>query len=289
MKNGNEPRGGLLADLKMKINALTASERALAQFVIEHFDQLHAMSGTKLAETCKVSKATLTRFVHRLGYENYRAFQIDAARTDRLDAGGIVYSGISDEDTDEAICHKVFENGVSVLLDTLSVLDYPKIAEAVDMILNCRAMYVFAQGRSTVVSSSFVNRFYRLGIHCHQTSDPHTQAVYSSLAGPDDLVVGISTYGRSRSVLRAMERAKASGARVLGLTSFQNTPMNRHADVVLCSVTNHKSGQEYEPSCETVSQILLIDCLYMLYVVRRKEQVEQRFLKSQRAIDEERV
>jgi DNA-binding MurR/RpiR family transcriptional regulator len=289
VQNNDVPRGDLLADLKVKINALTPSEKGLAEYVIEHFDQISKMPGGALADACGVSKATLTRFVRRLGYESFRAFQIDVARTGRGDAGSMVYSDISDEDSAEAVCRKVFENSIRTLMDTLSVMDYDKMTTAVNMILNCRAMYVFAQGRSVVVAKSLVNRFYRLGINCFEASDPHTQAVYSSLVGPEDLVVGISAFGRSRSVLRAMERAKTYGAHVLGLTSFQNTPMVKHAQIVLCAVTNHKSGQEYEPSSETISQMLLIDCLYMLLVVQRKDKVKQCFVRTQRAIDEERV
>lgn len=288
-QNSEVPRGDLLADLKVKINALTPSEKGLAEYVIEHFSQISTMSGGALADACGVSKATLTRFVRRLGYESFRSFQIDVARTGRADAGSMIYSDISDEDSVEAVCRKVSENSIRALMDTLSVMDFDKMTTAVNMILNCRAMYVFAQGRSVVVAKSLVNRFYRLGINCFEASDPHTQAVYSSLVGPEDLVVGISAFGRSRSVLRAMERAKANGAHVVGLTSFQNTPMVKHAQIVLCAVTNHKSGQEYEPSSETISQMLLIDCLYMLLVVQRKEKVKQCFVRTQRAIDEERV
>lgn len=288
-QNNDIPRGDLLADLKLKINALTPSEKGLAEYVIEHFEQISTMPGGVLADACGVSKATLTRFVRRLGYESFRAFQIDVARTGRGDTGSMVYSDITEEDSAEAVCRKVFENSIRALMDTLSVMDYDKMTAAVNMILNCRAMYVFAQGRSVVVAKSLVNRFYRLGINCIEASDPHTQAVYSSLVGPEDLIVGISAFGRSRSVLRAMERAKAYGAHVLGLTSFENTPMVKHAQIVLCAVTNHKSGQEYEPSSETISQMLLIDCLYMLLVVQRKEKVKQCFVRTQRAIDEERV
>jgi RpiR family carbohydrate utilization transcriptional regulator len=289
VQNSDAPRGDLLAELKIKINALTPSERGLAEYVIEQFDQISTMPGGALADACGVSKATLTRFVRRFGYKSYRAFQIDVARTGRDDTSSMVYSDITYEDNPEAICRKVYENNIRALMDTLSVMDFEKMTTVANMILNCRAMYVFAQGRSEVVAKSLVSRFYRLGINCFKSSDPHTQAVYSSLVGPEDLVVGISTFGRSRSVLRAMERAKTCGAHVLGLTSFQNTPMEKHAQIVLCAVTNHKSGQEYEPSSETISQILLIDCLYMLLVTQRKEKAKQCFVRTQRAIDEERV
>lgn len=289
MRNNDNAHSALLADMKVKINSLTSSEKKVAEYVIDNFDQISGMPGGALADACGVSKATLTRFVRRMGYENFRTFQIDVARTGRGEVGSMVYSDISDEDSTEAVCRKVFENSIRTLMDTLSVMDYDKMAAAVNMILNCRAIYVFAQGRSVVVARSLISRFYRLGINCFEASDPHMQAVYSSLVGPEDLVIGISTFGRSRSVLRAMERAKMNGARVLGVTSFQNTPMVKYAHIVLCAVTNHKSNQEYEPSSETISQILLIDCLYMLLVVQRKEDVKQCFVRTQRAIDEERV
>jgi len=289
MQEDGAARGDFFAGLKSRINALSASEQKLARYALEHPERVQAMTGAALAEACGVSKATLTRCVRRLGYASYRAFQIDAARAGCGAGGGMAYSDIGDGDTAETVCRKVFENGVRSLMETQSLIDPQKMDEALNMLLDCRALYVFAQGRSAVVSRSLVNRFYRLGMHCVESSDPQTQAVYSSLAGPGDVVIGISTYGRSRSVLRAMERAKAAGARVLGLTSFRDTPINRHAHCVLCAVADHKTGREYEPSCETVSQILLVDCLYMMLIGRRKALAKQCFLKTQGAIEDERI
>ena len=146
MQNGNNFCNGFFAELKSKLNSLSASEQKLARYAIEHPEKIHEMSGSVLAEACDVSKATLTRFVQHLGYTSYRAFQIDAVRADRGAAGSMVYSDIGDEDTTETICRKVFENGARSLMDTLSLIDCQKMNEALDMILNCRALYVFAQG-----------------------------------------------------------------------------------------------------------------------------------------------
>ena len=43
---------------------------------------------------------------------------------------------------------------------------------------------------------------------------PHEQAIASSLMGPEDVAVGIITFGRSRSILVSIRRAAARGSSI---------------------------------------------------------------------------
>ncbi|MEG1844288.1 MAG: MurR/RpiR family transcriptional regulator [Clostridia bacterium] len=277
-------------DIKSRMQSFTRSEKKLATYILGEFSQIPSMTTGSLSETCDVSKATVTRFVRSLGYESFRSFQIASARGDVATKNDLfVYGSITDKDSGEGVCRKVFENNIQALLDTMAVIDYSKLEAVADKIVSVRAIYIFAQGRSTVLAESFINRFYRLGFKCFFSSDPHTQGVYSSLASEYDMVLGISTYGRSGTVMRSMQRARNNGAYVVGLTSSKNTVMSDYADMMLYAVMSGVREQDFEPSCETVSQMLLVDCLYMLLVVKNKDLVRKCFLNTYQAIEEERT
>ncbi len=49
-----------------------------------------------------------------------------------------------------------------------------------------------------------------------------------------DAVVGISTSGKSPNVLRALDAARAAGARTVGFTGLPGQPLAAHCDLCLC-------------------------------------------------------
>jgi len=55
-----------------------------------------------------------------------------------------------------------------------------------------------------------------------------------ALARPGDVLLALSTSGRSPSVVAAARAARAAGARVIGLCGPQPGPLGEHCDQVLC-------------------------------------------------------
>jgi D-sedoheptulose 7-phosphate isomerase len=55
-----------------------------------------------------------------------------------------------------------------------------------------------------------------------------------ALAGPGDIVLGISTSGNSPNVLKALSAAREIGAKTVGLTGGTGGAMERWSDLVLC-------------------------------------------------------
>lgn len=61
--------------LSKKITTLTESESVLHTFILNHFEELSYYGIIDLAEKVKVSKATIGRFLNKLGYTGYAAFK----------------------------------------------------------------------------------------------------------------------------------------------------------------------------------------------------------------------
>jgi len=59
--------------VRSKLDGLSAAERQLADFLLEFPGELAGYAGNELADLAQVSPSTVSRFVRRLGYENYEA------------------------------------------------------------------------------------------------------------------------------------------------------------------------------------------------------------------------
>jgi len=52
---------------------------------------------------------------------------------------------------------------------------------------------------------------------------------------PNDVLLAISTSGRSQSIIRAAKTAKAIGMKIIGLTGRNGSPMNELCDICICA------------------------------------------------------
>ena len=194
-------KNSVIVDLKFKLNTLTSSERIIADFVIHNSQNVPMMTIQDLAYSCNVSKPTVSRFAKNIGFESYRDFCNNLLISENeTNNSAMVYNDISECDSVDKLCDKVFANNINALRETLSQIEPDILRAVLDKICSSRAVHIIGQGRSYIVAEAFSNRFYRLGVRCITYNDPHIEAVASALASEDDMVIGISTFGRSKSV-----------------------------------------------------------------------------------------
>lgn len=283
-------KNSVIVDLKFKLNTLTSSERIIADFVIHNSQNVPMMTIQDLAYSCNVSKPTVSRFAKNIGFESYRDFCNNLLISENeTNNSAMVYNDISECDSIDKLCDKVFANNINALRETLSQIEPDILRAVLDKICSSRAVHIIGQGRSYIVAEAFSNRFYRLGVRCITYNDPHIEAVASALASEEDMVIGISTFGRSKSVFSSLKRAKENGACTVLFTGYSDSPMEDYADYTLKAVASQSPINSFEPSCETAAMFVIIDCLYMMYIVNNKEKVENLLEKSNVAIEEEKI
>lgn len=64
--------------------------------------------------------------------------------------------------------------------------------------------------------------------------------------------------------------------------------MEEIADIILVSSSNEESSFGFEPSCATVAQMVILDCLYILITNLMKEEASECFRLTCEAIESER-
>lgn len=280
---------GLVLHMKAQLQQMNPAQSRIAKYILENPDKLPGMPIGKLARESGVSEATISRFVKFLGCANYRDFQAEMVKNNLLNHDRIRgYSDIKNMDSSHQICQKIFDANIQCLADTLTMVDAEALEQAADLIVKSRKLCILAQGRSVVTATSIRQRLYRLGIACTSYSDPHEQAIAASLLKEGDVVMGISTFGRSKNVLKNLRFASSRGAKIIGVSSYRGTPLEKVSDIMLVSSSNEDASFGFEPSCSTVSQMVMLDCLYIMITNRMKEEARECFRITCEAIESER-
>lgn len=108
---------------------------------------------------------------------------------------------------------------------SLSELDEGGIERS---ILKAERVMIYGVGRSGLVARSFATRLMHLGIETYMMGETISPPI-----GEKDVVILISGSGRTDSVLRVGELAKEIGASVVAITSKEDSPLHRMADLGL--------------------------------------------------------
>src|SRR5699024_12004460 len=67
----------LIKHINNNYSELSKSQKLIADFIIENYDQAAFMTAAKLGKSINVSESTVVRFSDRLGYQGYRDLQND--------------------------------------------------------------------------------------------------------------------------------------------------------------------------------------------------------------------
>ena len=168
-----------------------------------------------LAEKSRVSNATVTRFVHYLGFDNYKSFHKEMKNAyaqkkseEGLEPAFLFAGGFPNKQDARSVCRYVLESEIEMLKDTLSLLDYELMEQVAHMILKARQVVFMGEGYSYLAAQSACMRFRRLGVLCSAYSDYHGMAAGVCMAKTEDIFVGISNMGGSALVTEGLEHAR---------------------------------------------------------------------------------
>ncbi len=122
----------------------------------------------------------------------------------------------------------MFKEAYNYVLDSiresLHSVDEDLIHRAVDMITDAKQIFVYGSGRSGLVGKFFAMRLVQLGLVAYFIGETITPVV-----NREDLVVLISNTGRTKSTLLVESIANRIGAKVIAITSNEQSPLAKHA------------------------------------------------------------
>lgn len=213
-----------LARVRASLPSLHPAERRLGQFLCDFPGELASYSASELAELSQVSKATVSRFIKRLGYDSYEAARRHA-RAEKQTGSRLFLTAASDAANVRSVQAHVAQS-VANLEATFKTVTDAKIDAVIDAILAARKVWVIGF-RSSHAFASYLQ--WQL-----------TQVIEQIVAIPDggqtlgehvvsfdsrDLVVVFGLRRRVALTDKLLKSISRSGARLLYITDEGVAPL----------------------------------------------------------------
>ncbi len=270
-----------------RMHLLTNTEVKVANYVLEHYEEVLNHNITELAENAGVSDASVVRFCKSIGYKGYQDFKVNAAR-DVLPREKHFNPSLEKGDGAEVICKKIFTSEVNVLNRTLAGMDMDAFARVAEQIRQAKRLVFFGSGGSLLVGKDAQHKFMKIGVRAFVYDDMDLQLMVSSLMEEGEVAFGISHSGSNYKVMNCLKNAKENGATTVALVSQGKTPLSKLADTVLYSASEETMFRSESVSTR-LAQLAMIDALVAIVAFADYDQSYQAIQKTRKATSENKL
>ena len=213
-------------------DSLTKSGRTVAEYLMQHADEAQYLSISSLAKECKVAEATVFRFCRALGFDGYHEMRIALAQANAT--GSPLTPGEPEPGSStQTLCEHASALFLNAINGTQNALSTDAVDQAVELMQKARQVFCLGQGGSMLLANDICARFSSLSTKFRTAGDSHFQLLTASLMGPEDVVLFVSYSGATRDMMETLRTAKSTGAKIILLTHYEDSPGASLADIVL--------------------------------------------------------
>lgn len=257
----------IVLNIKVLYNEMGKAEKKIADWILEHPNELLPLSIVELAEKSQCSEATIVRFSKRLGFSGYQELKISLARETN---SSIVNVHMTKDDTAFEIYEKVCNDIYYSLECTKKALDSETLQKAAETIMSAGRIIIMGLGNSAAVAMDMSHKLLRIGYNAYAYTDNHMQVIASSHLQKGDVAIGISHSGSSKDVIEAMQVARDRGAVTICITNKGKSTIQKHSDLVLYTVSE-ETKYNILALTSRIAQLSIVDALYYYIVYQQSD------------------
>jgi DNA-binding MurR/RpiR family transcriptional regulator len=162
------------------------------------------------------------------------------------------------------------------------LISVEEVHKAVDVIGKADLLVIYCSGSSVVAGTNLKSRFYRVAKKCLLYNDATEQCLSATLLNKHSVAVGITSSGRTKSVVNAMRIAKRAGAKTICITDSPASPIVTHSDIRFFTSSSYSSFMQ-DSITSRMPHILIVDILYACFAIRHYQKSLKSLEKSRTA------
>lgn len=254
------------------------AEKRIASFILDHQDDAAGMTLAELAKASGSSEATVSRFCKRLGFENYRAFQISLARDvherphPHLDSNAVTLDAFA-QSMQNILAVKQAE-----LSGTVQNIDEKVFTEVLNVLQSADVIQIASTGNTIPVAMDAAFKLNQLGLRCTMSEISEKASAFALTLTERDALILFSNSGRSKRLRALAEAAHEQGAPIILITGNRSSQLTRLADYALFTVNREKMLEIADYSFSRLSATLMVELLYyflLISVPGARERIER--------------
>lgn len=263
----------VLHRIEERYDKMSKSQKVIADYILEHFDQAVFMTAAKLGETLGISESTVVRFAAGIDYEGYPQLQkaLEECVKGKLNNVQRMDNKYGKSSQSEILA-SVMSADMEKLQHTIDNLDSVAFETAVNTMLEAETVYVMGL-RSNEPLAGFLHFYLNMIrgnvvlVNTTSVSETFEQMIH---IGEKDCFVGISFPRYSMRTLKAMEFANDRNAKVIALTDSVHSPMNLYSSCNLLARSDMVSIVD-----SLVAPLSVINALVVAMCLKRPQEVKR--------------
>ncbi len=274
----------LLKVIEERMPTFSKGQKAIAKYIIDHYEKAAYMTASKLGSLVHVSESTVVRFANELGFEGYPELQrslqeIIRTRLTSVQRIEVTNDLIGDGD----VLSKVLLADADKIRRTLEDIDKNAFDTAIDKIINAKTIYIIGV-RSSASLAGFLNNYFRMmfdNVRFVQTTSGSEIFEQIMQIGPEDVMISISFPRYSTRIINAVEFARASGANVISITDSVSSPIAAPANQLLVAQSDMASFVD-----SLVAPLSIINAIIVALSRKKQSEFTERLRRLEKIWDE---
>lgn len=259
------PRESFLDALSNKRDALSPSERRVADHVLADPEAVIRMSIATLAKTVGVSQPTVLRFVRAIGLSSYPELKLQTGQS--LASGTpYVHSDVMYGDSIQSVSDKIIDSSTYTLTVLRRSIDQEALERVIQTLAEAPRIDCFGTGAARILALEAQQKLMRFGIPVISYDDTHIQRLAAATLRPGDVALCFSHTGMVKDTVTMARKARECGAKVISITKA-NTALADASDIVL-AIDTHENTEIYAPMTSRVAHATLIDIIATAIALR---------------------
>lgn len=265
--------GDILRIIKEQQSSMSKGHRAIASYIIDHYDNAAFITASRLGDIVGVSESTVVRFACALGFEGYPELQKKLQELIKNKLTNVQRMGLGSDMGEEELARWSLKNDITSLRHVREVLDYDLVEKVADSILAAKRVYIMGLRSSEPLAQFF---WYYLNYIIDSVTlvisgigDVFGQLMHAS---EGDLVIGISFPRYSTRTVEGAAFAKKNGAKLIAITDNEQAPLAKIADDSLFVNSDMNLFVD-----SLVAPLSVINTLILVVGMRRKDGLRHNF------------
>lgn len=266
-------------------NSLTNTEKLIAEYILDHRQEVIDKSAQQLGELTSTSSAAWIRFAKKLGYKGLPALKVDLAKSIE-EEDDLVSVIIEEKDSLDVLVKKVQAMSYQNIEGTYKLLNLNLLRQAIEWINEARRIYLVGVGGSGIACTDFMHKMTRLDKEVIYHEDEHILAARVAHIQPEDVLIAISYSGKTPSVNTIVKYAKEMKAKVIAITQYNITsPLSTLADIALYVPLVEKKLRLGSIASRN-AELILTDMLFYGFTKYHFDETKENLIKTRQLIQE---
>lgn len=234
-----DSKGNVIQTICSAYDNLSKTDQKIATFILDNRLTVPTMALREIADGCGTSSPTVSRFIKRLGFDDFNDLRLSLARNEGEQTSTTSVIGKSTEsispDRFQESLHYILTCKTAELADTVARLDEQTVMGLIERFNQADTILVAGVGNTRTLADNMAFKLRHLGLPgVSLTSVSDAIAFVPTLKSQDVLVV-ISSSGISRRLDRLVALSSDLAIPVAVITSNPQSPLIEKAQYVIMS------------------------------------------------------